>query len=126
MLTRNTSYALSKIAAGILLGAFVSSATAQVTLSPSQLGSQYADMCTTQAVNIPAPYGEADLKDNPKLGAYCKCFGEKFAQRAATALQKGDVSASTKDSLQDTVKQEEAMRNGCRQQIGLPLLKFAN
>lgn len=80
---------------------------------------QYAQMCATQATSIPVPYGEADLKDNPKLGDYCKCFGEKFAKRALASMNN-----KAAPSLEQTVAEEQAMRNGCRKETGLPLLKF--
>ncbi|MFC4764842.1 hypothetical protein [Dyella koreensis] len=85
----------------------------------AQATEQYAQMCATQGTNIPAPHGEADLKGNPKLGDYCKCFGEKFAKRALAS--RNDKAAP---SLQQTVSEEQAMRNDCRKQVGLPLLKF--
>ncbi|SFS18850.1 hypothetical protein SAMN05216570_3832 [Dyella sp. OK004] len=85
----------------------------------AQAADQYAQMCATQGTSIPAPHGESDLKDNPKLGEYCKCFGEKFAKRALASMN--DKAAP---SLEQTVSEEQAMRNGCRKQVGLPLLKF--
>ena len=86
---------------------------------PTQAVEQYAQMCATQAINMPTPYGEADLKGNPKLTDYCKCFGTKFAERAmATAHD------SKTQSLKEVSAQERAMRNACRKQFDLPQLKF--
>ena len=124
MLLRNTSPTLSGAMLGLALGFLINAATPSAAYADAPLSSatnQYADMCMNQATNIPVPYGEADLKGNPKLGDYCKCFGAKFAERAMASMQGGGKSSS---SLDDTVKEEQAMRNGCRQQAGLPLLKF--
>ncbi|WP_267225619.1 hypothetical protein [Dyella silvae] len=124
MLLRNTSPALSGAVLGLALGFLINAVTPSAAHADAPLSSatnQYADMCMNQATTIPVPYGEADLKGNPKLGDYCKCFGAKFAERAMASMQSGGKSSS---SLDDTVKEEQAMRNGCRQQAGLPLLKF--
>ncbi|MFC5741292.1 hypothetical protein [Dyella tabacisoli] len=122
------SHARSKILAGTALAAIIGTMTMSsayaAAVSP-QLVNQYADMCAKQSINIPSPYGEADLKGNPKLDSYCKCFAGKFAERAMATLQTGDTATFTPNSLNDSVKQENQMRNSCRQQVGLPLLKFA-
>lgn len=127
---RNVSPALSgavlSLALGIVLNAMALS-PAHAATPLSQATDQYADMCANQATGIPAPYGEADLKGNPKLGEYCKCFGAKFAERAMAtmaSMQSGGKPSSS--STKDTVKEEEDMRNGCRKQVGLPLLKFGS
>lgn len=86
---------------------------------PAQMIEQYAQMCATQAINIPTPYGEADLKGNPKLTDYCKCFSTKFAERAVAT-----TNGSKTPSIKEVSAQEEAMRNACRKQFGLPQLKF--
>src|ERR1700756_799410 len=118
-LLRNVSFALSGGAlAAALSVAMVSPAHADTPLS--QATAQYAGMCANQATNIPAPHGEGDLKGNPKLGEYCQCFGAKFAARALASVQDGGKSSS----VGETVKEEQAMRNSCRKQVGLPLLKF--
>ncbi|WP_266170504.1 hypothetical protein [Dyella subtropica] len=124
-LLRNVSAALSGAVLSLALGVVVNAVTlspAHADTVPSQATQQYADMCANQATGIPAPYGEADLKGNPKLGEYCKCFGAKFAERAMASVQGGGKSSS----LDETVKEEQAMRNGCRKQVGLPLLKFGS
>jgi hypothetical protein len=120
---RNMSSAWSGAVLSLALGVAVNA----VALSPahadsplSQATHQYADMCANQATGIPAPYGEGDLKGNPKLGDYCQCFGAKFAARALASVQDNGKSST---SPEQTVKEERAMRNTCRQQVGLPLLK---
>ena len=122
-LLRNVSFALSGSALSVALAAALSVAMVSPVHADtplSQATAQYAAMCANQATSIPAPYGESDLKDNPKLGEYCQCFGAKFAARALASTQGGDKSPS----LDKTAEEEQAMRNSCRKQSGLPLLKF--
>ena len=123
MLLRLTSPTLSGALLGLALGLVINTVTPSIAHADTPLSSatsQYADMCMNQATNIPAPHGEADLKGNPKLGDYCKCFGAKFAERAMASMQAGAKSSP----LDETVKEEQAMRNDCRKQTGLPLLQF--
>jgi len=86
----------------------------------AQLESLYTEQCTTQSVELQVPYGEADLKGNPKLVAYCQCFAQKFAARAMLRLQNPGPPRPAKQ-IRD---EEREMRNGCRQSLGLPLLVF--
>jgi len=95
-------------------------ATAAPPLPPISVD-QYAQMCATQAINAPAPHGESDLKDNPKLQAYCQCFATKFAARAEALFRS---PGAPQPPISETIKQEREMRNDCRQQLGLPLLNF--
>jgi len=84
----------------------------------------YAQMCM-QAVDMPKPYGESDLKGNPKLGEYCKCFSGLFTKRAmkaAEAMQAGKAPPP----LEESNRQELALRNTCRKQTGLPLAVAPN
>jgi hypothetical protein len=121
---RNVSPACSGAVLSLVLGVVINAmatSPAHAGTPLSQATDQYADMCANQATGIPAPYGEGDLKDNPKLGDYCKCFGAKFAARALASVQDSGKPSS---SPAQTVKEERDMRNGCRQQVGLPLLKF--
>lgn len=79
----------------------------------------YSDMCVESA-NMPKPFGESDLKGNPKLQAYCSCFGPKFmarAQAAAKNMGKAPPSAAQQE------REEIELRNSCRKQLGLPLAK---
>jgi hypothetical protein len=79
--------------------------------------SSYKQLCV-QAASMPKPYGEYDLKGNAKLDAYCGCFGEQFADQ----VMKTDPKA--KPPTPDQASQRElAMRNSCRQKMGLPLAK---
>jgi len=76
----------------------------------------YKQMCM-QAVDMPKPFGEHDLKGNPKLDAYCGCFGEAFAEQA---MKMNPKKPPTPD---EATKRELAMRNACRQKMGLPQAK---
>ncbi|WP_266157136.1 hypothetical protein [Dyella silvatica] len=125
---RNVSSALNKAWTRTLLGTIIGLATvasAHADDMSSRMTSQYVDMCANQSINMPPPYGEGDLKGNPKLASYCECFAGKFAQRAAATIQNMNSGKPDTSSLQDTVKQEREMRNSCRQQVGLPLIKFS-
>lgn len=73
----------------------------------------YTAMCM-QSVGFPAPYGEGDLKGNAKLQDYCKCFAEKFLERAMK------TTPGAPASLEQTNKEEFAMRQSCRSQFNLP------
>ncbi len=88
---------------------------------PQKLIDQYAGMCV-KSVKFPAPIGESDLKDNPKLQAYCTCFGEQFAESAMRALQNPPQGTMASHAAQ-AEKDELVMRNVCRQKFGLPLRK---
>ncbi|MGZ5200668.1 MAG: hypothetical protein ACXWC4_12920 [Telluria sp.] len=82
-----------------------------------QAAAAYKQMCV-QAAAMPKPYGEYDLKGNAKLDAYCGCFGEQFAVQA----MKTDPKAKP-PSPELASQRELAMRNSCRQKMGLPLAK---
>ncbi len=111
-----------------LLGALLLAIQPAVQAQPAmkQMTDQYQKMCMS-AVNIPAPDGESDLKGNPKLGAYCDCFAEKFlarAMQASTASAKSGKPPT--QSLDESTRQELAMRQECRQKTGLPRPPSAN
>lgn len=84
----------------------------------SGMNDSYADMCMKMA-NMPAPYGEYDLKGNPKLPQYCACFSGLFAARAKAAAS----GARTNATLEENVAGERAMRSTCRAQLKLPPIK---
>ena len=111
-LTRNIASALF-IAA---IGAFAM-APAQAAGNSANMGGSYAEMCI-KSVEFPAPYGEADLKGNAKLGEYCQCFGEKFLERAKKA-------SSPPPPLEQSMKEEFEMRQSCRKKLNLPAAKPA-
>lgn len=105
--------------AGVLLLAVLPSVHAQS--KGFMGGGSYADMCR-ESVNMPAPMGETDLKGNPKLDAYCECFGAKFMVRAqkAAAYMQANPGKPPKNTLEQNMAEELAMRNSCRKQLGLP------
>ena len=82
-----------------------------------QAAASYKQLCV-QAADMQRPYGEYDLKGNAKLDAYCGCFGEQFAD----AAMKIDPKAKPPTPEQAS-QREMAMRNRCRQKMGLPLAK---
>lgn len=86
--------------------------------SPSQ---SYYDMCL-KAVDMPAPFGESDLKGNAKLPDYCKCFAPAFAARAqkAALYMQANPGKAPPGTLEQSNAEELAMRNSCRKQVGLP------
>jgi hypothetical protein len=99
----------------LLLYAFLAPANAA---SPDQVAAGYQQMCM-QAADMPKPYGEWDLKGNPKLTAYCECFSPLFAKRAMAAAQRMQAGQQP-PPLEQSQKEELAMRNTCRSQTGLP------
>lgn len=80
----------------------------------------YYDMCL-QSVNMPKPFGEWDLKGNPKLPQYCKCFEPLFTARATKALEDMQKhGGKPQGTLEQSNAEELALRNTCRKQVGLP------
>ena len=78
----------------------------------------YIEMCK-QSTLMPQPYGEWDLKGNPKLDEYCGCFATAFAARAAAAMKAREGGAKP-PPLSTSQKEELDLRNGCREKAGLP------
>lgn len=77
----------------------------------------YVSMCK-QATRIPAQYGgESDLKGNPKLDNYCKCFSEKFMARLL------HTNVNQPQPAEKKAAEELEMRTSCRAQNGLPAPK---
>jgi hypothetical protein len=79
-----------------------------------------ADGVCMRSVAAQPPFGEGDLKDNPKLADYCKCFSDKFGDRAYKLSQGVMAKQAPKESLAG----QRAMRNTCRAQLGLPQIDF--
>ncbi len=90
---------------------------------PAQQLEAYKQMCVSTATSMPKPYGEWDLKGHPKLGKYCECFAPLFAARAMKAAEfmQKNPGKPLPASLDESNKDELAMRNTCRKQLGLPL-----
>jgi hypothetical protein len=117
--SNKTPYSLTYHIAGALFITVVTAfgmTPAQAASDIANLGGSYAEMCV-KSVEFPAPYGEADLKGNAKLGEYCQCFGEKFLERAKKA------NASAPPPLEQQMKEEFEMRQSCRKKLNLPAAK---
>ncbi|WP_423678866.1 hypothetical protein [Undibacterium sp. WLHG33] len=112
---RHLTSIASIISACIAATLFSVTVSAQTAAQLVQASNAYADMCK-KSVNMPT--GESDLKDNPKLDDYCKCFADKFLTRAIQS-QPG----ASRTPLQETLKQEMEMRQSCRAKYNLPALK---
>lgn len=104
------------LCAATLSGAMMFAVPAGAAGQPDA-ASAYADMCV-QSVNMPAPFGESDLKGNPKLQQYCGCFSKKFSARAMKAMQQRS-SGNPPPPQAEIQKEELAMRNSCRKELGL-------
>jgi hypothetical protein len=109
----STFFQRATFAFGILL-ATLPAAHAQ---APKQMS--YSDMCIN-ATSLPKPYGEYDLKGNPKLPEYCKCFSGLYEARAMKAMAAMQAGAKP-PSLEQSNKEELELRNACRKKTGLPL-----
>ncbi|UUZ51125.1 hypothetical protein LP420_17250 [Massilia sp. B-10] len=62
-------------------------------------------MCIN-AASMPKPFGEYDLKGNPKLPEYCKCFSQAFEARAMKAMTA--MQARRQAAIAGTVEQGRA------------------
>ena len=105
----------SVISACAAAALFSVTASAQTAAQLVQASNGYADMCK-KSVNMPT--GESDLKGNPKLDDYCKCFADKFLARAMQSQ-----SAASPPPLQESLNQEMEMRQSCRAKYHLPAVK---
>jgi hypothetical protein len=94
--------------------------TANGVAADQKMLDQYNNMCLTIAITIPAPDGESDIKDNPKLKEYCSCFSEKFLERAMQAASRMAAGDKEVPPLEASLNEEVAMRNTCREKYGLP------
>ena len=114
-------------ASAVALIGLIAPASGQ-TPDPAQVTAAYAQMCVTNAGQIPAPMGDGDLKNNPKLEAYCECFGAKFGARALKHLKELEANPTPDPKslkpLKQAVAEEREMRVQCRQQLQLPPLVF--
>src|SRR5579859_7973537 len=91
----------------------------QILANPQLLIDGYTQNCETGSVNMPPPYGEADIKDSPKLHAYCQCFAAKFANRAISLAKSGQHPPAA-----ELMQGEREMRNSCRADQGLSTIAF--
>ncbi|HEY0060763.1 MAG TPA: hypothetical protein VGC21_01505 [Telluria sp.] len=96
-------------------------AVAAIAPAQAQMGKgmNYGEMCL-KAADMPKPYGEWDLKGNPKLPEYCKCFAPAFEARAMKSIAAMQAGGKP-PSLDQSNKEELELRNVCRKKVGLPL-----
>ena len=99
--------------------ALAQGATAMPQLSLEQFTAIAVNSCLQSVSTVP-PYGESDIKDSPKFADYCKCFSDKFGERAYK-LSQGTIP---KPTPRESLAGQRAMRNGCREQLGLPQIAF--
>lgn len=74
-------------------------------------------MCLN-AANAPRPHGEWDLKGNPKLPKYCDCLAPQLVEHGSAVRKFREHNPGQAESEQLN-KQELALRNTCRKQLGL-------
>lgn len=90
--------------------------------TPPEVISSYTKMCLDSA-NMPKPYGESDIKGNSLLGKYCDCLAIPYAERAMKAAAEMQKAGKTKKSFETIEAETLSMRNTCRKQVGLPVVK---
>lgn len=103
-------------------------AVLSLALQPAQAASGglagahgYYESCL-QSVHFPRPFGEWDLKGNPKLPQYCACYVPRFTEQTLAARANLELhgGAPTLDMIKENKAGELAVRNACRKQVGLP------
>jgi hypothetical protein len=111
------------LAAGLALAASTLALGQEAPAMPKFTLDQFraiADDVCLKSVVTPPPFGEGDLKGDPQLPAYCKCFSDKFGERAYKLSQGLMVHQPPMESLAG----QRAMRNTCRAQLGLQQIAF--
>ena len=92
-----------------------------------QGASGYYQSCL-QSVAFPRPFGEWDLKGNPKLPEYCECYVPLFI--AQNTLARANLQVHGGPPTPEMVKENKAaglaVRNSCRKKLGLPLVYDPN
>ena len=81
-----------------------------------------------QSVQFPRPFGEWDLKGNPKLPQYCECYVPLFTAHntASRELLKQHGGEPTPAMVKENKATELGIRNSCRKQVGLPAVYDPN
>lgn len=82
----------------------------------------YAKMCE-EAVSMPKPFGESDLKGNASLHKYCQCLAIPYAERALKAAAEMQNGKKPKKLLDEMNAETDLYRNTCRKKFGLPTVK---
>ncbi|WP_426101595.1 hypothetical protein [Massilia sp. TSP1-1-2] len=81
-----------------------------------------------QSVTFPRPFGEWDLKGNPKLPQYCECYVPLFTAHntASRELLTQHGGEPTPEMIKENKATELGIRNSCRKQVGLPAVYDPN
>lgn len=81
-----------------------------------------------QSVQFPRPFGEWDLKGNPKLPQYCECYVPLFVAQntQSRANLKVHGGPPTPEMIKENKAAELAARNTCRSKVGLPAVYDPN
>ncbi len=100
---------------------------AQAASGALQGASGYYQSCLA-SVDFPKPFGEWDLKGNPKLPQYCECYVPAFTAQniQARANLQAHGGAPTPEMIKENKVSELAVRNNCRKQVGLPAVYDPN
>ena len=87
----------------------------------------YYESCL-QSVQFPRPFGEWDLKGNPKLPQYCECYVPLFTAHntASRELLTQHGGEPTPAMIKENKATELGIRNSCRKQVGLPAVYDPN
>ena len=104
--------------AGALCCAFQSAIAAPGAL---QGAGGYYESCL-KSVEFPRPFGEWDLKGNPKMPQYCTCYVPAFTAQnlQSRANLQAHGGPPTPEMIKENKAGELAVRNSCRKQVGLP------
>ena len=100
---------------------------AHATSDTLQGASGYYQSCL-QSVQFPRPFGEWDLKGNPKLPQYCECYVPLFVAQntQSRANLKVHGGPPTPEMIKENKAAELAVRNSCRSKVGLPAVYDPN
>ena len=100
---------------------FFAMPAAQAASGELQGSGGYYQSCM-QSVDFPRPFGEWDLKGNPKLPQYCECYVPMFVAQNTQARANLQVHGGppTPEMIKENKVAELAVRNSCRAKLGLP------
>jgi hypothetical protein len=121
------SYRISLIRATLAGALCLVLGTAQAFSGAPEGASGYYQSCL-QSVQFPKPFGEWDLKGNPKLPEYCECYVPLFAKQTSQSRANLQVHGGppTPEMIKENKAAELNLRNTCRKQVGLPLVYDPN
>lgn len=121
------SHRISFLRAALASALFLALAPAHAISGGPEGASGYYQSCL-QSVQFPKPFGEWDLKGNPKLPEYCECYVPLFAKQNTQARANLHVHGGppTPEMIKENKAAELNVRNTCRKQVGLPLVYDPN